>query len=139
MPGDLTEMRDLLEIARKAAENAYCPYSEYPVGAAVTTELGVFTGCNIENASFGLTICAERVALFAAISAGARQITHLAVDCVKALPSDPSGARMPCGACRQVIAEFMAPDALIAVEGAGVWSVSELLPQPFQLVRKTGE
>lgn len=123
----------LLETARAAAARAYCPYSAFPVGAAVETDLGRFVGCNIENASYGLAVCAERVAIFAAIAAGVKRIDHLAVSCIKADDSDPPGSRMPCGACRQVIAEFLAPDALVTVDGAGVWRVEDLLPAAFQL------
>ena len=123
----------LLVAARAAADLAYCPYSRFPVGAAVDTDIGRFTGCNIENASYGLSVCAERTALFSAVAAGAKKIDHLAVSCVRAEPSDPPGSRMPCGACRQVIAEFMAPDATVTVDGAGTWRVGDLLPHAFQL------
>lgn len=123
----------LLKEARAAGGRAYCPYSQFPVGAAVETDIGRFTGCNIENASYGLALCAERVALFTAIAAGAKRIDHLAVSCLKAGEADPPGSRMPCGACRQVIAEFMAPEAMVTVDGAGVWRVADLLPAAFQL------
>lgn len=125
--------RALVEKARAAAESAYCPYSQFPVGAAVETEAGLFVGCNIENASYGLAICAERVALFTAVAAGAKRLTRLAVSCVRAGAEAPLGSRMPCGACRQVMAEFMTPDSEVLVDGAGTWKVSELLPEAFQL------
>lgn len=123
----------LLDAARAAGNRAYCPYSRFPVGAAVETDLGRFIGCNIENASYGLAVCAERVALFNAIAAGAKRIEHLAVSCLKAAESDAPGSRMPCGACRQVITEFMSPDATVTVDGAGVWRVADLLPLAFRL------
>ena len=123
----------LLNEARAAGSRAYCPYSQFPVGAAVETDIGLFTGCNIENASYGLAVCAERVALFAAVAAGAKRIDRLAVSCLKAGETDPPGSRMPCGACRQVIAEFMASEATVTVDGAGVWTVADLLPTAFQL------
>jgi cytidine deaminase len=95
----------LVKAAREAAAQAYCPYSEYPVGAAVLTEDGqIYTGCNVENVSYGLSNCAERTALFKAISAGCRRFAALAV---------AGGARQaaaPCGACRQVMAEFCVPE-----------------------------
>lgn len=98
---------ELLALARKARENAYVPYSNFPVGAAVEMDDGrIFTGCNIENASFGATVCAERVAILTAIAAGARQIKRLAVVCTNTMPC------MPCGICRQVIAEFASDDFL---------------------------
>ena len=124
---------ELLEGARKAAENAYCPYSDFPVGAAVESEHGSFAGCNIENASYSLGVCAERVAIHTAIAAGARMIARLAVSCRGARESDPVSTRMPCGACRQVIAEFLPADAEIIIDGVGVWRVAELLPQAFRL------
>src|SRR4051812_14925230 len=121
----------LLNGAREAAGRAYCPYSDFPVGAIVETDQGVFSGCNIENASYSLGVCAERVAIHSAIAAGARTIKRLAVSCIAAKEADPPATRMPCGACRQVIAEFMAADAEIIVDGAGVWRVTDLLPQAF--------
>lgn len=125
--------------AREAASRAYCPYSSFPVGALVETDLGVFAGCNIENASYSLGVCAERVAIHTAIAAGARSLTRLAVSCIAAKNTDPPATRMPCGACRQVIAEFMAEDAEIIVDGAGVWSVADLMPEAFRLPVPEGE
>jgi cytidine deaminase len=128
---------ELLKLARMTADAAYCPYSRFPVGAAVATDKGVFVGCNIENASYGLAVCAERVAVFSAIAAGARHLLRLAICCRAAQETDAVASRMPCGACRQVIAEFMTGDAEILVDGAGVWRVEDLLPQAFRLeVRK---
>jgi cytidine deaminase len=96
---------ELIALAREARMQAYTPYSRFPVGAAVEFENGaVYTGCNIENASFGATVCAERTAIFKAISDGHRLIHRLAVVCGSEKPC------MPCGICRQVIAEFAAPD-----------------------------
>lgn len=124
---------DLLEKARETGERAYCPYSNFPVGAAVETDRGIFTGCNVENASYGLAICAERVALFAAVAAGAKQFTKIAVSCLRPAPDAPPAEKMPCGACRQVIAEFLPQEANVIVDGAGVWKVRELLPDAFLL------
>ena len=98
------DVRDLLvRVARDAAADAYCPYSKYPVGAAVLTEDGqVYTGSNIENVSYGLTMCAERVAIYKAVSHGARRpLAALAV-----VGGDAANLASPCGACRQVLAEF---------------------------------
>jgi cytidine deaminase len=95
-------VRDLLvQAAREAAANAYCPYSNYPVGAAVLTMDGqIYTGCNVENISYGLSMCAERTALFKAMSAGCRSFAALAVAGGDKRPA------APCGACRQVLAEL---------------------------------
>ena len=95
----------LIHQARLARANAYAPYSNYPVGAAVLTASGeIFTGCNIENAAYPSGLCAERVAIFKAVSEGAREILAVAV-------VTKNGAS-PCGACRQVISEFAADDAV---------------------------
>ena len=118
----------LVAAARQAQRQAYAPYSHYPVGAAVETADGaVYTGCNVENASYGLAICAERVALGAAMTAGARQFRRIAV----VSSSEPPAT--PCGACRQVLAE-LAPDAEVIVAGPRSvvrWTVAELLPAAF--------
>jgi cytidine deaminase len=124
---------ELLERARHAAEAAYCPYSRFPVGAAAEADNGVFSGCNIENASYSLGVCAERVSIQSAVAAGSLRVLRLAVSCTAAQVSGPVAGRMPCGACRQVIAEFMAGDAEVIIDGAGVWRVDELLPEPFRL------
>lgn len=93
--------RRLVEAARAARTHAHAPYSRYRVGAAVQADDGrVFAGCNVENASYGLTICAERAAVFKAVSEGARRIVGVAVAASRG--PDPA----PCGACRQVLAEF---------------------------------
>lgn len=118
----------LIEAARAAQQHAYCPYSHYRVGAALETADGlVFTGSNVENASFGLTICAERSAVFSALSAGARNFRRIVV----ATDSEPPGP--PCGACRQVLAEF---GSELEVESVGPtqskrWTIRELLPDAF--------
>ncbi len=95
----------LVEAAIRARARAYCPYSRYPVGAAVLTESGrVFAGCNVENASYGLSICAERAAICRAISAGHGALRAIAV---------AGAAAKPCGACRQVMAEFSGKDTAV--------------------------
>lgn len=120
--------------ARMAAAQSYSPYSHFPVGAAVCTSSGrIFTGCNIENASYGLTICAERVALFSAVAAGESEIVALVVSCVKGDTSMPSSL-MPCGACRQVMQELLNDDAVIDVDGLdGHFNLQDLLPNGFKL------
>jgi len=123
----------LIDKARSAALNAYSPYSKFRVGAAVLVADGrIFTGCNIESASYGLTVCAERIALFSAVATGARDFTRLAVACLDA-PSSPVELRMPCGACRQVMAELLANNAEVMIDGVGVRTMSELLPDAFRL------
>ena len=123
----------LLVQARQAAKRAHCPYSNFHVGAAVRCEDGsVIDGCNIENASYGLSICAERVALFTAVSQGKRPL-ELAVSCVDAQRGDPPCSRMPCGACRQVMQELLPSDAHVSIDGVGTMQLDQLLPAPFQL------
>ena len=98
------DMQSLLAQSKIARETAYVPYSKFPVGAALLAEDGtVFHGCNIENASFGLTNCAERTAIFKAVSQGVKTFKAIAI------VADTEGPCSPCGACRQVIAEFCAP------------------------------
>jgi len=116
--------------AREVALRAYAPYSRFRVGAALLDASGTLhVGCNVENASYGLTVCAERNAVFAAVASGAsRPFTALAVSCIDA----PEGGCAPCGACRQVITEHFAPDARIFVDGSGQFTPEELLPHPFR-------
>ncbi|MGB1621381.1 MAG: cytidine deaminase [Synechococcus sp.] len=123
----------LLATARQAATQAHCPYSHFHVGAAVSCADGsVVSGCNVENASYGLSMCAERVALFAAISQGKQPMT-LAVSCVDAQDDAPLASRMPCGACRQVMQELLPPGAEIQIDGIGNRRIQDLLPDSFQL------
>lgn len=121
---------DLLSRARAVRQAAYAPYSGFQVGAALRTSDGsVFTGCNVENASFGLTVCAERAAVAAAVSAGHRSFAGLA------LSVSQGGPVAPCGACLQVLAEF-APELPVVSEGEGAvrkWRLDELLPERFAL------
>jgi cytidine deaminase len=126
----------LIAMARQAAQSAYCPYSNFPVGAAVQCDKGVFVGCNVENASFGLTVCAERAALFSAVAAGASRFDALAVACTAPSSSGADGSRMPCGACRQVMVELMPAGAKVFVDGGGSWRVDQLLPVPFRLASR---
>jgi cytidine deaminase len=118
----------LVTAARAAQQRAYAPYSHFHVGAAIEAEDGrVFVGCNVENASYGLTICAERAAVCAAVAAGARRFRRAVV----VSESHPPAA--PCGACRQVLAEF-GPDLRIdgvGPEGSVSWTMEGLLPAAF--------
>ncbi len=125
--------KQLLALARAAANTAYCPYSKFHVGAAVLAGGQFYTGCNIENASYGLTVCAERSAIFRAVASGEKRIAAIAVSCPDADPTAGNAYRMPCGACRQVIAEFATSDAIVLVDGAGDFSLADLLPSPFLL------
>jgi cytidine deaminase len=109
------DMDELYRIALKAADAAYAPYSRFRVGAALLADDGtVFTGCNVENRSYGLTICAERSAVVQGISRGYRSFTALAI----ATP-DSKGPVGPCGACRQVLSEFMESGAPVRFAGSG--------------------
>jgi len=119
---------DLIARAREAMRNAWAPYSEFHVGAAIEAEDGrVFVGCNVESASYGLTICAERMALGAAVAAGARSLRRIAVT----TEVDPPAA--PCGACRQLLAEFGLKLEVIAVGPSTErrWTLGALLPDAF--------
>jgi cytidine deaminase len=117
----------LIDLARKARGQAYAPYSRFLVGAALRTSSGqVYTGCNVENASYGLSICAERVAVFKAVSEGEREFEALAVV--------SSNMATPCGACRQVLAEFGLSTQVIVADlegGQQVFTVGDLLPAAF--------
>lgn len=124
----------LLKAAAKAAGKAYAPYSHFRVGAALLASNGiVFTGCNVENASFGLTNCAERTALFTAVAAGKKKFLAMAIV--------TSGKRTPypCGACRQVLAEFCKPSLPVFVATArdprrvAKTTLGDLLPKAFRL------
>ena len=128
-------MASLVAAAREVQDSAYAPYSNFTVGAAVLLSDGtVYKGCNIENASFGLTVCAERVAIFHAVAAGRMDITAIAVS-----TSAPKLCK-PCGACRQVIAEFSRADApivVISTTEAGLSTtetITDLLPDNFTLL-----
>ena len=126
----MDDLNPLIAQAREVARLAYAPYSRFRVGAALLDADGrVYVGCNVESASFGLTICAERNAIFAAIAAGAkRPFTALAVTCV-----DAAEPFTPCGACRQVMAEHLRADAPVLIDGLGEYQVSDLLPLAFRL------
>ena len=121
-------MKKLIEAARQAREKAYAPYSKFKVGAAVLTSDGkIYTGCNIENASYGMSNCAERTAIFKAVSEGETKLEALAVI------GDTNTPISPCGACRQVIAEFGIQQVAMANLKGGVKIVTleELLPFSF--------
>ncbi|MDX1932380.1 MAG: cytidine deaminase [Capsulimonadales bacterium] len=126
--------RELIDSARDVRRNAYAPYSNYPVGAALRTDDGrVFSGCNVENASYGLCICAERTAVFTAVAAGATTVTAIVV------ATEDGGT--PCGACRQVLSEFAPKDGtpltVLLCDATGnivrQTTLAELLPMAFAL------
>jgi cytidine deaminase len=127
---DVNQFKELLAAAKSAMKVAYAPYSKFSVGAAVRTKSGkIFRGCNVENVSFGLTICAERSAVAAAISAGERDFVVIAVVANSKKPA------LPCGACRQVLAEFNPAMKVVAATPDGVsqeFELTELLPKPAQ-------
>ena len=120
---------ELMDMAKEAMKSAYAPYSHFAVGAAVETDDGeVYCGCNIENSSYGATICAERTAISKAVSEGYRRITRIAI-----CDSNNSFA-WPCGICRQVMSEFAVEDFYVILEDNGKLSnflLKELLPNSF--------
>lgn len=128
---------ELISLACQARENAYIPYSHYAVGAAIIGEFGaVYTGCNIENASYPAGCCAERVAIFKAISAGERRITALALAAAPEAEKPPfQSYPAPCGICLQVVSEFAAPTLRVllakSTEDYRALSMQELLPNQF--------
>jgi cytidine deaminase len=127
------ERDELIQKARQIAESAYAPYSNFRVGAAVLSGRGYYLGTNVENASLGLTLCAERSALCAAITAGKREIRAIAIACIDAKAGAPVGVLMPCGACRQWISE-LAPRGIILIAGHHrEYSIADLLPDAFRL------
>ena len=138
---NLNRENEIFIRALKAREGAYCPYSHYAVGACVETEDGsFFDGCNIENASYGLTVCAERVAIFKAVSESSKKngavlrIKRIAI-AGGAKGDNPDGYAYPCGACRQVIREFADENTEIIIikstDDYKISSLGELLPDSF--------
>ncbi len=117
----------MVRAARAARRRAYAPYSRFPVGAAALTGAGgIVTGCNVENASYGLSICAERAAIHRAVAEGRRRLRVVAV-------ATGPAASMPCGACRQVMQEFGVRFVIVVDDrgGARTFRLAELLPHPF--------
>jgi len=128
------QQKNLIKKAVAAMRRAYAPYSRFCVGAALLTREGrVFQGCNVENASYGLTLCAERTALGAAVAAGHRRFTAIAI------ASGGQTAPIPCGACLQALAEFCRPDFVIVTAAAQnpaamvAYTLKDLLPRAFRL------
>ncbi len=135
---NLDPMDELLEAARAASRSAYCPYSNFHVGAAIRAGGRIFLGANIENASYGLTVCAERTALFAAILAGQPKVEAIAVACVDAPEGSKSEQLVPCGACRQVLAEFASSETPVMIDRVGRLTLGDLLPMAFRLLGQPG-
>jgi cytidine deaminase len=126
------ELGDLLAAAREIRGRAYVPYSGFQVGAAILAEERVFTAVNVENASYPLSVCAERNAVAAMVAAGKRRLQAVAV------VTDAERPTPPCGGCRQVLAEFGIDAVVVSETLGGVrarWTVSELLPEPFVFER----
>ena len=131
-----SEQRDkLCDKARESAKLAYAPYSKFRVGSAVLGKEKIYTGTNVENASYGLSLCAERTALATAISQGEREIKAIAIACIDTKNSQDIQAMVPCGACRQWIAE-LATNAEIIICGTNqAFCLEELMPMPFRLLK----
>jgi cytidine deaminase len=124
---------ELLQAADRTALRAHAPYSRFRVGAAVLAEGEIFVGCNVENASSGLAICAERAAIFAAVASGRKRITAVAISFPDLTADAGLCQRMPCGACRQVMTEFAGDDLAIVTEHVADMTLAELLPNGFRL------
>ncbi|HEV8246511.1 MAG TPA: cytidine deaminase [Polyangiaceae bacterium] len=125
------ELGRLVALARDARTRAYAPYSKFLVGAAVESRSGaVFSGANVENATYGATICAERSAIVQMVAAGERELSRVAVY------SEAATLAMPCGICRQVMSEFGREVTVVAAgpAGARVLTLADLLPEPFRLL-----
>jgi len=123
-----SKIEELISLAKKARSNAYAPYSKFYVGAALLTKNGkIFTGSNIENASYGATVCAERVAIFKAVSEGEREFESIAIY------TNADKLSFPCGICRQVMIEF-SKDLIIILSNEKekeIYTLKEILPYPF--------
>lgn len=122
---------NLIKLAQKAAQNAYAPYSNFKVGAALLCKSGnVYTGCNVENSSYGASNCAERTAVFKAVSEGERDFVKIAI------VSERDGLTFPCGICRQVLSEFMPEGSIVLFseeKGIKEFALNEFLPYAFKL------
>lgn len=127
----MQDIEELIRLAKKAHQNAYAPYSKFKVGAVLLTKAGnIYSGCNVENASYGLSICAERVAMSNAITNGEKEFENLVVY------TDRKEFFLPCGACRQFISEFTDELKIIIVNGRDkikITNIKELLPEKFKL------
>lgn len=127
---------ELIARARDNAKKAYCPYSHFHVGCAIELSDGtIIDGCNVENASYGLTICAERNALFQLALLRNPDITikTIVISCPDLSEDAAAQYRMPCGACRQVMAELLERETSILIDGVGAFTINDLLPQAFKL------
>ena len=138
IPGSDISYAELIRRALDARSNSYCPYSHFAVGAALITSSGrIYTGCNIENAAFSPSNCAERTAAFSAINEGEREFIAIAV-CGGPEGKAVSGFCYPCGVCRQVLCEFSSPEKLIVISAVSeeeykAATLSQLLPDYFKL------
>jgi cytidine deaminase len=123
------DYKELIQAARKAKKNSHSPYSKFRVGAALLTKSGkIYTGCNIENSSYSLTVCAERTALFKAVSEGEKKFLAMVIS------TDVKDFISPCGACRQVISDLAGDIDIVLTNGVGktkIMRMKELLPHPF--------
>lgn len=123
---------ELIAKAKQAALNSYSPYSKFKVGAAVLTERGIFLGTNVENASYGLTLCAERTAISSAIAAGAKEFKAIGLICLDANPKAGVNELTPCGACRQWLLELFPKNAPVYIAGVKqTLTPAKLLPLGF--------
>ncbi len=126
--------QELIEKSRQAALMSYSKYSKFRVGSSVLVDGIIYTGSNIENGSYSLTICAERSAIFTAMNNGAKKIDAISISCIDAkTDKNENSELMPCGACLQLMSEFGQPDMPVIVDGVRTFKLKELLPFPFKL------
>lgn len=129
----LAEKQNLCQKAQEVAQLAYAPYSKFRVGAAILGQKEIYVGTNIENASYGLALCAERSALAAAIAQGEKEFRAIAVVCIDTQQNQSTQSMVPCGACRQWIAELAVTAEIIICGANQSFYLEDLLPIPFQL------
>ncbi len=133
------ERQNLCRVAQEAAKSAYVPYSKFRVGAAILGKDKVYIGANVENASYGLSLCAERTEIATAISQGEKEFRAIAVACIDAENTQNIQSMLPCGTCRQWIAELASKAEIIICGTNKIFCLEDLMPLPFSLPKNDKE